>query len=268
MIYSHGNQIKVDGLAQAIRRSNGHSTVKPTLRLTLHQDEILRSIIGANSLVPLGMEERVGGRASEFIFRPEEKRLLPIFPVMVKIPRPRISRNSLEFTKRNLGGVVAPFVILEDVSVNGTRHPFVIVQQYQAVHLNGTLPSRYPNITDRNKVRGLILRMIERGILYYDALIAKHFGIDISTGDCYLLGGMHHFAFATRDEAFETVTDKLSEGIVRPRNSRTNRFFTQNWGGWPLFDRIGLPSDEELFELWGTRRGECQPVPDIMLYMK
>jgi len=271
MIY--GNQPKIEYLVKMVRGNPGISTVKlkPADRLTPHQVEILRQVIGENDLTALGRDERVGAKSSfDVVFRPGEQRLLPLFPVVIKVPQPRTTRGALEFTKQNLGGIVAPFIILEDALIHGIRHSFVIVQLYQAVCLKGPLSNtcQMTGTTGiENKARELILKMIERGIMFYDGLIAKHFGVDIATGRLYLIGGMHLFTFATRDEAFEEATDEMSEGMVRSRKAGT-RFFTKNWGDRCFFDRIGLPPDEELFELWGTKREEREPVPDIMLYIK
>jgi len=191
----------------------------------------------------------------------------PRFPFVIKVPRADMSKHRLEdlrcslaFARKFMGGVVAPFTVLKDVSMNGTQYPLVVVAAKRKLLQSHTTPADgafrfYPWYHDsaRGEVdahaeeRRVLMALVERGIDCGNGLSPQDMGYNPSTGQCELVD-YGHPAFISSDEAFG-----------------------RHEGGGPLswlarrdhLDDLGMAGEDELYERWGARPDACTRVPDV-----
>lgn len=197
------------------------------------------------------------------------------FPFVVKIPGDTIPitelKKQMEFAKRYMGGIMAPFTVLEDVKVNGILYPIVMVQEKMHVFREEKILPQYftlPNGEEINlweKEKALIERLFELGIYYSDALIPVNYGLDLDTGQLYLIDfGMFTMLEDRDSEDGSAFRDVMPEG-VKKRKTTGEKEYCKTLREGLHFDMINVRSDDELYVLWGTKRHEARPTPDISL---
>ena len=196
----------------------------------------------------------------------------PLADYVVKVPMARFSERSLQRIKDSMGGIMADFNTVSDVSINGVPYPFVVIQKKMKVFSGGrlgdigeyTLPDG--RVVDPGALeKELVVAMIVRGIYYPDALIAKNYGLNETTGKLCLID-FGDARVAGRDDPL------FSSEIFRPYDPKT--FWRQKNSRWEFykdsgegryFDRIGVPDNDVLYAQWGTRLQENYPVPDVLI---
>jgi hypothetical protein len=175
--------------------------------------------------------------------------------LVVKIPlssgNDRLLRY-LEFAKKNMGGMTAPFTILRNVSVNGRVYPFAIAQKRMNVDDQDDESAEY-----KRKMADLFMESVYRGIILDDAVISKNTGLD-ENGKLYFVDEMLP-RDGSKDDAFIPLSDEYYPRIT-DWNRREKREF---YKGWAMPD-TGL-SDEELYARWGTAIERRRPVEDVNL---
>jgi len=184
----------------------------------------------------------------------------PHFPV-VMIPKHRVSREQVEFAKEHMGGIVPPFTILENVTVQAAGieyedEPFVIVQKRTLKFDRGGLPEKckldkkMPRIWSldstfgeevdvKSQVHELRKKSIERGIEHRDTPRSEHYGMDPDNGNLYVVDFIGaHFA--------EFTDARDSEQLPRWKRGKSK-------------------SKAVAEDKWGKMRGRSQPVPEVEL---
>lgn len=189
----------------------------------------------------------------------------PLAGYTVKVPvsmDPRI-REEADFAKEWMGGLVPPFTIVENVTIRGVKYPFVVVAK-KLFSFHGSTSSladtaeeegSFPELDLQAMERELLVEFVRRGIYYSDALIAKNYGIDLETKRLHFIdfGG-------SKKRSREWAFGELEEPSQHPRREKgILQFDKTNIDLYArYFDRIGVPSDSQLYELWGT---DAKPYP-------
>ncbi len=212
------------------------------LKLAVQNERSLQAVLGESG-------KRTGGKDFSFLFTASDS-LSPLKNLIIKAST-NTSEKFLErvrFAKKSMGGLVAPFTILENVLIHGQRYPLVVVQKKL------TTFSEIPKAV-RTQIGELIHETVRRHIVMYDSLIPINFGLDKESGKLWFVDIMNP-AEGTKETMFPRLTEDAD--VMYPRGHDGALFidgyrhqFYRGWSG-PILVDGGVASDIELYRMWSN----------------
>jgi SAM-dependent methyltransferase len=227
-------------------------------------------------LKPVEFVQIAGGNNSFEGVYEDRNRNSPLAGHVIKVPKPGMTEGQLQFSKENMGGLLANFNTVSNVVINGIERPFGVIQKELKVfkdveRLTDVQGYRLPSGAEIDLVeleKNLVEAMVKRGIYYQDALIPQNYGLDEKAGKLYLID--HGDAmFIGPDHPY--LNKYVFRKPIDPRNPKRKgspqwEFYKDRSVGH-YFNRIGVEDNNTLYKLWGTQSIDNRPVPDIELHV-